>query len=58
MSEAGRVCEVSAHRCVSAIRVVGVPIFICLHSGCSHVTERLVRPTLKLSPKVMGTFWI
>lgn len=52
MSEAGRVCEVSAHR------VVGVPVFICLHSGCSHVIERFVRLTLKLSCKMMGTFWI
>jgi hypothetical protein len=58
MSEAGRVCEVSAHKCVSAISVVGVPVFICLHSGYCHVTERFVGLMLKLSCKMMGTFWI
>ena len=26
-------------QCVSAIRAVEVPLFVCLRSSCSHVTE-------------------
>jgi len=30
---------VSVDLCVSAIRVVEVPVFDCLRSSCSHVSE-------------------
>jgi hypothetical protein len=36
--ESARSC-VRAYQCVSAIREVDVPVFICLHSSCNHVTE-------------------
>jgi hypothetical protein len=26
-------------QCVSAVRVVEVPVFVCLHSICNHMTE-------------------
>jgi len=27
------------YRRVSAVRAVGVPVFVCLRSSCNHVTE-------------------
>jgi len=41
MSHVGRVCEVvCAWICVFlAIRGVEVPVLVCLHSSCKHVTE-------------------
>jgi hypothetical protein len=31
--------RVRLDQCVSAIRAVEVPVFVCLRSGCNHVTE-------------------
>jgi hypothetical protein len=31
--------SVRVDQCVSAVRAVGVPAFVCLRSSCSHVTE-------------------
>jgi len=36
MSQIGRVL---VDRCVSAIRMVGVPVIFCLRSSLNHVTE-------------------
>jgi hypothetical protein len=39
-SQIGRVREiVCASKSVSAFRTVKVPVFVCLHSSCNHVTE-------------------
>jgi hypothetical protein len=31
--------RVRVHQCVSAVRAVGVPVFVRLRRSCSHVTE-------------------
>jgi hypothetical protein len=31
--------HVSADQCVSVVRAVEVPVFVCLRSSCNHVTE-------------------
>jgi hypothetical protein len=30
---------VHVDQCVSAVRAVEVPVLVCLHSSCNHVTE-------------------
>jgi hypothetical protein len=42
MPKVGKVCEnrVHVYQCVSAVRVVEVPILACLNNRCYHVTER------------------
>ena len=43
MSQDGRVLKVvyavCVDQCVSAVGAVEVPVFVCLRSRCSHVTE-------------------
>jgi len=46
---------------VSAVRVVEVPVLVCLRSGCGHVTEvggavRLVKLALKFVVQNDGDF--
>jgi len=31
--------EVRVGQCVSAVRAMELPVFVCLRSGCYHVTE-------------------
>jgi hypothetical protein len=38
VGESARSC-VRVDQCVSAVRAVDVPIFVCLRSSCNHVTE-------------------
>ena len=47
----------------SAVRAVEVPVLVCLHSSCSHVTEvggvwRVWDPRWCLPRKMMGTSWM
>jgi len=40
MSPVGSVRSlVRVDQCVAAFRTVEVPVFVCLRSGCDHVTE-------------------
>jgi hypothetical protein len=51
---------VRVDQCVSAVRAVEVPAFVCLHSGCNHVIEvravRSVRLALKVAMQNDGDF--
>jgi hypothetical protein len=44
--------RVRVDQCVPAVRAVEEPVFACLRSNCSHVTERAVR-SVRLAPKVV-----